>query len=358
MLRSVLSSAVPLKAVGICARALQPARGFATTSDKFVKIVEVSPRDGLQNEKTIVPTATKIELIRRLGETGVSVIEAGSFVSPKWVPQMGDTPEVVAGMPVRRSISYPVLVPNMRGLEGLQKLLANYEGGSRGPKPTDEIAIFTAASESFCKANTNCTIAESLSRLEEVTARAKAIGLKVRGYISVVAGCPYEGKVDPDAVGKVSKALHDMGCYEVSLGDTIGAGTPSVMEAALNASLRHTNAEPTYFAAHCHDTMNTGLANVLHLVDLGVRTVDAAVGGLGGCPYSPGATGNIDTESVVYALHSEGYETGTDLDKLVELGDWISKQIGRENASNAGRAVLAQRKFRAESKAKAASAKM
>lgn len=326
----------------------------AVKSPNFVKIVEVSPRDGLQNEKTIVPTATKIELIRRLTETGVPVIEAGSFVSPKWVPQMGDTPQVVAGMPVHPSISYPVLVPNMRGLEGLQKLLSEYKDGSKGTPPTDEIAIFTAASESFCKANTNCTIDESLDRLSEVTSRAMSSGLKVRGYISVVAGCPYEGRVDPEAVGRVSKALMDMGCYEISLGDTIGAGTPSVMEHAFNSSLKHTNASPNYFAAHCHDTMNTGLANVLHMVKLGVRTVDSAVGGLGGCPYSPGATGNIDTESVVFALHGEGYETGTDLDKLVDLGDWINKQIGRSNASNAGRAILAQRKIRAERAAKQA----
>ncbi|EST07945.1 Pyruvate carboxyltransferase [Kalmanozyma brasiliensis GHG001] len=318
----------------------------AATRGNFVKIVEVSPRDGLQNEKTIVPTATKIELIRRLAETGVPVIEAGSFVSPKWVPQMGDTPQVVSGMPVSPSISYPVLVPNMRGLEGLQKLLETHKG------QTDEIAIFTAASESFCKANTNCSIAESLTRLEEVTAKAKAMGLKVRGYVSVVAGCPYEGAVDPEAVGRVSKALKDMGCYEVSLGDTIGAGTPSVVEAALNASLKHTNAPAEYFAAHCHDTMNTGLANVLHMVRLGVRTVDAAVGGLGGCPYSPGATGNIDTESVVFALHAEGYETGTDLNKLVDVGEWISGEIGRRNMSNAGRAMLAQRKLKADKAAK------
>lgn len=329
-------------------------RSLATTSSNFVKIVEVSPRDGLQNEKTVVPTATKIELIRRLGETGVPVIESGSFVSPKWVPQMGDTPQVVSGMPVSPSISYPVLVPNMRGLEGLAKLLETHEGA----KPTDEIAIFTAASESFCKANTNCSIAESLTRLEEVTAKAKGMGLKVRGYVSVVAGCPYEGAVDPEAVGRVSKALKDMGCYEVSLGDTIGAGTPSVVEAALNASIRHTNAPAEYFAAHCHDTMNTGLANVLHMVRLGVRTVDAAVGGLGGCPYSPGATGNIDTESVVFALHAEGYETGTDLDKLVDVGEWISGEIGRRNMSNAGRAILAQRKLKAEKAAKEGKAKL
>ncbi|CDS01868.1 related to hydroxymethylglutaryl-CoA lyase [Sporisorium scitamineum] len=330
----------------------------AANTSKFVKIVEVSPRDGLQNEKTIVPTATKIELIRRLAETGVPVIEAGSFVSPKWVPQMGDTPQVVAGMPIHPSISYPVLVPNMRGLEGLQSLLAQYTDGSKGPPPTNEISVFTAASEAFCKANTNCTITESLQRLEQVTSKAIASGLRVRGYISTVAGCPYQGKVDPDAVGRISKALLDMGCYEISLGDTIGAATPSTVEAALNASLQHTNAGPESFAAHCHDTMNTGLANVLHMAKLGVRTVDAAVGGLGGCPYSPGATGNIDTESVVYALHGEGYETGTDLNKLVDLGEWINGQLGRANASSAGRAVLAQRRLRAEKAVKGDGARL
>ncbi|SNX82831.1 related to hydroxymethylglutaryl-CoA lyase [Melanopsichium pennsylvanicum] len=331
----------------------------AATGSNFVKIVEVSPRDGLQNEKAIVPTAIKIDLIRRLAETGLPVIEAGSFVSPKWVPQMGDTPQVVTGMPIHSNISYPVLVPNMRGLESLQKLLAQHDSGEKsGPKPTGEIAIFTAASESFCQANTNCSISESFERLQAVTSKALASGLKVRGYISVVAGCPYEGKVDPESVGRVTKALLDMGCYEVSLGDTIGAGTPSIMESVLNSCLKHTNANPEYFAAHCHDTMNTGLANVLHMVKLGVRTVDSAVGGLGGCPYSPGATGNIDTESVVFALHSEGYETGTDLDKLVDVGDWINNQIGRRNRSNAGRAILAQRKIRAERQAKVASAKL
>lgn len=321
------------------------------TFSSFVKIVEVSPRDGLQNEKSIVPTATKMELIRRLAGAGVPVIEAGSFVSPKWVPQMGDTPDVIAGMHTEPSISYPVLVPNMRGLEGLEALLAKYKDSDR--KPTNEIAIFTAATESFCQANTNCSIAESLERLEKVTQRALDQGLKVRGYVSVVAGCPYEGFVDPAEVGLVSRALLDMGCYEVSLGDTIGAGTPTLLQDALHASMQASGAEADKFAAHCHDTMNTGLANVLHMVSLGVRTVDAAVGGLGGCPYSPGATGNIDTESVVYALHREGWQTGTDLNKLADIGDWINQQIGRPNASSAGRAILAQRKLQAEREQKA-----
>ncbi|CBQ72243.1 related to hydroxymethylglutaryl-CoA lyase [Sporisorium reilianum SRZ2] len=329
-------------------------RTLATAASNHVKIVEVSPRDGLQNEKTLVPTATKIELIRRLAEAGARVIEAGSFVSPKWVPQMGDTPQVVAGMAVDASISYPVLVPNMRGLESLLTLLAE----STGAAPTDEIAIFTAASEAFCKANTNCSIAESLERLEAVTTRALSAGLKVRGYISTVAGCPFQGRVDPAAVGHISKSLLDMGCYEVSLGDTIGAATPSSMEAALNAAVQHSGASPQKFAAHCHDTMNTGLANVLHMVRLGVRTVDAAVGGLGGCPYSPGATGNIDTESVVFALHAEGFQTGMQLDKLVDVGEWINGELGRANGSSAGRAVLAQRRLRAQREQKAGEAKL
>lgn len=332
---------------GVTACNSQIRRSFASLAPAkpFVKIVEVSPRDGLQNEKSIVPTATKIELIRKLGQTGVPVIEAGSFVSPKWVPQMGDTPEVIAGMHTEHSISYPVLVPNMRGLEGLEALLAKYDTSQR--KPTDEIAIFTAATESFTKANTNCSIAESLERLEKVSRRALDQGLRVRGYVSVVAGCPYEGLVDPTQVGLVSRALLDMGCYEVSLGDTIGAGTPTILQEALHASMQASGANADKFAAHCHDTMNTGLANVLHMVSLGVRTVDAAVGGLGGCPYSPGATGNIDTESVVYALHREGYDTGTDLNMLVDIGEWINQQIGRQNASSAGRAILAQRRLQA-----------
>ncbi|PWY98583.1 aldolase [Testicularia cyperi] len=350
-----LTSALTLRSSG--SRLASRTLATAASDPNFVKIVEVSPRDGLQNEKTIVPTATKVELIRRLNETGVPVIEAGSFVSAKWVPQMGDTPEVVGTMPVSGSIKYPVLVPNMRGLEGLEKLLADFQGRGK-PNPTDEIALFTAASEAFCKANTNCTIKESLERLELVASRAREQGLRVRGYVSVVAGCPYQGAVDAEVVGQVSKALLEMGCYEVSLGDTIGQGTPRIMEAALNASVKHSGRDASVFAAHCHDTMNTGLANVLHMVSLGVRTVDSAVGGLGGCPYSPGATGNIDTESVVFALHNEGYTTGTDLEKLVDVGDWINSQIGRSNASSAGRAILAQRRLRAEKLAKQQQAKL
>ncbi|EPQ26791.1 uncharacterized protein PFL1_05769 [Pseudozyma flocculosa PF-1] len=337
----------------------RPSTAGSASSDRFVKIVEVSPRDGLQNEKQVVPTEIKLELIRRLGQTGLRVIEAGAFVSPKWVPQMGDTPSLLRSLPLPPSssssasaMSYPVLVPNAKGLDSLQELLRSVPQGQAAP--TDEIAIFTAASQSFCKANTNCTIKESLDRLSQVTSRALQSGLKVRGYVSTVAGCPYEGDIDPEKVGEVSKALLDMGCYEVSLGDTIGVGTPTKMEAVLEASMRKSGRGADVFAAHCHDTFSTGLANVLHLVGLGVRTVDSSVGGLGGCPYSPGATGNIDTESVVFALEKEGYRTGADLERLAEIGEWITAQIGREtNASNTGRAIMAKRRLKAKKEAEA-----
>ncbi|KAN0062697.1 hypothetical protein ACQY0O_004892 [Thecaphora frezii] len=373
MLRPFVSRA-PLRLALASLRSAPPLRRtLATTTtastsgdDRFVKIVEVSPRDGLQNEKAVVPTEVKLELIRRLGQTGLRIIEAGAFVSPKWVPQMGDTPQLLRSLGSSLSsspssssfssssssssfsagadISYPVLVPNEKGLSSLQSLLQAVPKAQRAP--TDEIAIFTAASESFCRANTNCSIQQSLERLERVTSAALASGLRVRGYVSTVAGCPYEGDIDPARVGDVSKALLDMGCYEVSLGDTIGVGTPAKMEEVLNVSLQKSGRRADAFAAHCHNTFSTGLANVLHLVRLGVRTVDSSVGGLGGCPYSPGATGNIDTESVVFALHREGYHTGTDLGALAEIGDWITAQIGRsQNASNTGRALLAKKRL-------------
>jgi hydroxymethylglutaryl-CoA lyase len=251
---------------------------------------------------------------------------------------MADTASVLSSMPIKSGVSYPVLVPNARGLEDLLSLLSKQD--STQPPLTDEIAIFTAATESFTKRNTNVSIAESLDRLAKVTEQALARGLKVRGYISVVAGCPYEGDVDPKVVGDISKNLFDMGCYEVSLGDTVGVGHPASMLAVLEACARYN--PPALHAAHCHDTFGTGLANVLAMVNAGVKTVDAAVGGLGGCPYSPGATGNIDTESVIYALHQEGYETGFDLMKTAEAGEWIARAVGKENNSRAGRALLAK----------------
>lgn len=259
---------------------------------------------------------------------------------------MADTPDVLKQMQVAQGVQYPVLVPNAKGLESLLSLIDS----NGGKKPTDEIAIFTAASESFCKANTNCSISESLERLSRVTEKALANGLKVRGYISVVAGCPYEGAVSPAKVAEIAEDLLAMGCYEISLGDTVGVGTPSSMEAVMDACVRRApqKLRPELLAAHCHDTFGSGLANVLALVKLGVRTVDSAVGGLGGCPYSPGATGNIDTESVLYALQREGYETGIDLEKAAQIGQWISEAIGKENKSSAGRAVVARQRLQRE----------
>lgn len=251
---------------------------------------------------------------------------------------MANTAEVISQMPLQQGVSYPVLVPNDKGLDNLLALLKEHHSS---PIPlTDEIAIFTAATETFNKKNTNTTIASSLDRLADVTTKAKLKGLKVRGYVSVAAGCPYEGAVDPKVVGQISSALFDMGCYEVSLGDTVGVGNPSLMLQILNECTRYNPVE--MHAAHCHDTFGTGLANVMAMVNAGVRVVDAAVGGLGGCPYSPGATGNVDTESVVYALHTEGYETGIDLKKAAEAGEWITQQVGKENASRAGKALLAR----------------
>lgn len=311
-------------------------------SDKHVRIVEVSPRDGLQNEKGLISTETKVELIKRLRRAGAQCIETGSFVSPKWVPQMKDTADVLKTMGTDPAVSHCVLVPNDKGLDLFLNLLEKHEG----PKPASEIALFTAASESFCKANTNCTIQESLDRLAKVSRRALDAGLRVRGYISVVAVCPYEGKVRAEVSGDIAEQLLQMGCYEVSLGDTVGAASPSEMLSVLSACLQRTTGshggDASRFAAHCHDTMGTGLSNVLAMVREGVRSVDAAVGGLGGCPYSPGATGNIDTESVLYGLHKEGYQTGMDLDEAAQIGQWISEQLGKRNNSSAGRAIIAR----------------
>jgi len=359
-----------------------PAAAAATaapTGDRFVKIVEVSPRDGLQNEKRVIPTETKVELIRRLANTGLKVIEAGAFVSPKWVPQMADSADVLTRLPQALSpsqhaqLSFPVLVPNTKGLESLLTLLSN-PASAQSPTLTDEIAVFTAASDAFTRANTNCTMAESLERIADVIALARsssssASPLRVRAYVSVVLGCPFSGSVEPGIVARMTRELLDMGAYEVSLGDTIGIGTPGGVRALLDA-LRRESVSIGRVAAHCHDTFGTGLANVLEFVAGGVRVVDASVSGLGGCPYSPGATGNIDTESVVQALHAEGYSTGVDLLELARVGQWISDEVrGRGaasfgtssdaesrpvnlNGSSAGRAILAREQRRREAEEK------
>ncbi|GAB6028078.1 3-hydroxymethyl-3-methylglutaryl-CoA lyase [Chamberlinius hualienensis] len=289
-----------------------------------VKIVEVGPRDGLQNEKELVPTQTKIEFINYLSETGLKVIEATSFVSPKWVPQMADNVAVMKGIDKRPSVRYPVLVPNLKGFQ-----TAISAGAT-------EVAIFGAASESFSRKNINCSIAESLQRFQEVTEAAKQAGLPVRGYVSCVLGCPYEGPIHPSAVAKVAVKLHEMGCYEISLGDTIGVGTPGSMKRMLEEVLKHLPA--AVLAVHCHDTYGQALPNILTALQMGISVVDASVAGLGGCPYAKGASGNVSTEDVVYMLNGLNIHTGVDLEKLMASGDFICKALKKTTNSKVGRA--------------------
>ncbi|KAJ7628799.1 hypothetical protein FB45DRAFT_834776 [Roridomyces roridus] len=337
---------------------LQGTRRYATaaTASNIVNIVEVGPRDGLQNEKGVIPVSVKAELVTRLGRAGVQTIEAGSFVSPKWVPQMAGTAEVLTQMERLPGVHYPVLVPNQRGLDGVTSLLATQPTDSTAPPFTDEISIFTAATDAFTRANLNTTIADSLTRLEPVTRGALDQGLRVRGYVSVVIACPYTGQVDYVRVREVAKALVDMGCYEVSLGDTVGMGTPAQIAEMLEEVKK--DVDVSLLAGHFHDTYGTAVANVLTALSHGVRTIDTSVGGLGGCPYSPGATGNVATEDVLYALQNSEYKVagnvnGTiDLQKMVDIGWWISEQLGRESVSRAGRAMRARRLREAEVKAK------
>jgi isopropylmalate/homocitrate/citramalate synthase len=290
-----------------------------------VRIVEVGPRDGLQNEKAIVPLSVKVELIDRLSDTGLSVIEAGAFVSPKWVPQMADTAEVLAGIRRRPGVAYPVLVPNTKGLE--QAIAAGVE----------EIAIFGAASEAFSAKNINCTIAESLDRFRPVAEAALAQGIRVRGYVSCVLGCPYQGEVPIAEVARVSKALLDLGCYEISLGDTIGVGTAGKARALIEQVSEAVPLEK--LAVHFHDTYGQALANIHACLEAGVAVVDASVAGLGGCPYAKGASGNVATEDVVYLLNGLGIDSGVDLKALAATGDWISKTLSRPNGSKTGSAL-------------------
>jgi len=284
-----------------------------------VRIVEVGPRDGLQNEKQIVSTDTKVELIARLGAAGLPAIEATSFVSPKWVPQMGDNAEVMARIARLPGVDYPVLTPNLKGFE------AALAAGAK------EVAVFGAASESFSQKNINCSIAESLDRFVPVVEAAKAAGVRVRGYVSCVLGCPYEGEVAPEAVASVAATLFDMGCYEVSLGDTIGTGTPGKTRRMLDAVARRVPIDK--LAGHYHDTYGQALVNIYASLQAGVATFDASVAGLGGCPYAAGASGNVATEDVVYMLDGLGVETGIRLDALVETSAWICERLGRSNGS-------------------------
>ncbi|KAI0694122.1 aldolase [Cytidiella melzeri] len=320
-------------------------RAYATAKDpNHVTIVEVGPRDGLQNEKSVIPPAVKIDLINRLNNAGMTTIEAGSFVSPKWVPQMAATDQVITHMDRIPGSHYPVLVPNQKGLDNLLSLLSAHH--STIPPPTDEIAVFTAATDAFSKANTNVTVAESLARLGPVVQAALKRGLRVRGYVSVVIACPYTGRVRYEDVKSVARALLDMGCYQVSLGDTVGMGTPAEVAGMLETVMGGSGgvpAETLAVSGHFHDTFGTAVANVMTALNMGLRTIDAAVGGLGGCPYSPGATGNVATEDVMYALRGSKYRTDGDLDAMVTIGAWISDHLGRPNASRAGKAILAQR---------------
>ena len=292
-----------------------------------VRIVEMGPRDGLQNEKQVVGTDTKIELIARLGAAGLRAIEATSFVSPKWVPQMGDNAEVMARIQRLPGVAYPVLTPNLQGFE------AALAAGAT------EVAVFGAASESFSRRNINCTIAESLARFEPVMDAARTAGVRVRGYVSCVLGCPYEGDIAPEAVADVSAKLFAMGCYEVSLGDTIGVGNPATIARMIEACARHVPIEK--LAGHYHDTYGMAIANIHASLQLGMAVFDSSIAGLGGCPYAKGASGNVASEDVVYLLHGLGIETGIDLTKLAAIGDWISHAINRPNGAKAGRALCA-----------------
>ncbi len=292
-----------------------------------VKIVEVGPRDGLQNENQIVPTAIKIELINRLAAAGVRAIEATSFVSPKWVPQMADNAAVMQGISRHPAAVYPVLTPNLQGFD------AAVQAGAT------EVAIFAAASESFSQKNINCSIAESLKRFEPILSVASSLEIKVRGYVSCVVGCPYEGAIAPEQAASIAKTLFDMGCYEVSLGDTIGVGTPNSIQRMIEACAKSIPVER--LAGHYHDTYGMAIANIYASLHMGLATFDTSIAGLGGCPYAKGASGNVASEDVVYLLNGLGIESGIDLAKLAGIGDWISSVINRPNGAKAGRALCA-----------------
>lgn len=284
-----------------------------------VKIVEVGPRDGLQNEKVNIDLATKVTLIEALAKSGLSMIETGSFVSPKWVPQMADSAQVFAAINRQNAVTYSALTPNLKGFE------AAVAAGA------DEVAIFGSASESFSQKNINCSIAESLARFKPVIAAAKAKDIKVRGYVSCVLGCPYEGVIAPGNVASVAKTLFEMGCYEISLGDTIGVGTPIATQKMLDAVL---GVVPLCaLAVHFHDTYGQALANILVALQMGINVIDSAVAGLGGCPYAKGASGNVATEDVVYMLHGMGIATGVDLSMLAEAGRAVCAKLGVDPVS-------------------------
>lgn len=294
----------------------------------FITVIEVGPRDGLQNEPATLSTRIKIELIERLAQCGLPVVEAGSFVSPKWVPQMADSDAVLSGVKQLSGTRYPVLVPNLEGLERAMRAGAK------------EVSVFTAASESFSLRNTNCSISASLERTKRVLEQAKTAGVRVRGYISCVLGCPYEGEIKASVVAGLAEQLLQLGCAEVSLGDTLGVGTPARANALIKTVAVLVPIKQ--LAVHFHDTYGQALANILACLDAGVRNIDTAVAGLGGCPYASGASGNVASEDVVYMLHGMGLETGIDLHALASVGNWISSHLQHPNNSRAGAALLAQ----------------
>ncbi|MFZ5779767.1 MAG: hydroxymethylglutaryl-CoA lyase [Pseudomonadota bacterium] len=295
---------------------------------KHVRLVEVGPRDGLQNEARPVPVEVKVALIDALTEAGHSAVEAGSFVSAKWVPQMANTDQVMGAIRRKPGVSYPVLVPNKQGMNGAIEAHC------------DEIAVFTAASEAFCRRNTNCSIDESFERFAPVMEAAQRHGMKVRGYVSTVIACPYDGRVAPSKVAEVAERLLAMGCYEVSLGDTIGVGTPADCVAMVDAVAERVPREK--LAAHFHDTYGQSLANILAVLECGVAVFDTAVAGLGGCPYAKGASGNVGTEDVIYLLNGLGIEHGVDLESVAAAGRDICQALGREPASKVAQALKAK----------------
>lgn len=317
--------------MGAMSMSSRPPAPPASPAAPTVRLVEVGPRDGLQNERQAIATATKLALIRRLAAAGLKDIEATAFVSPKWVPQMADHAEVMAGLPSAAEfpgVNYPVLTPNLKGFE------AALAAGAR------EVAVFAAASEAFSQKNINCTVAESIARFEPILAAAQTAGVRVRGYISCVLGCPYQGEVAPEAVAAIARELLQMGCFEVSLGDTIGIGTPAGVQRLIGTVGEQVPV--ARLAGHFHDTWGMGVANVAEAWRQGVRVFDSSVAGLGGCPYAKGATGNVATEDLVWLLHGLGESTGVDLEALAACGEWICAELGRPNGSRAGRALRAR----------------
>jgi len=294
-----------------------------------VKIVEVGARDGLQNESTTIPTDVKIKLIEMLIDAGLSVIEATSFVSSKWVPQLADHKQIMETLPTLKNVSFPVLTPNLKGFENAI---------ASGAK---EVAVFAAASESFSTKNINCSIEQSLERFESIFTQASDLGIPIRGYISCVLGCPYEGEIAPEKVAEIAEKLFQAGCYEISLGDTIGVGTPEKTKTLLKQVSESIPKER--IAVHFHDTYGQALANIYAALQVGISVIDSSVAGLGGCPYANGASGNVSTEDVVYMLNGMNIKTDINLDKLVDAGDYISQYLKRQNGSKTARAILSKR---------------